>query len=183
MKNLSLLAAGLLISGASFAQTTTPAPVTASAPVTTSAAATPNPAVKPAMKDLRHDIRSYRKDKAVAANDVKKGNLTGTQTQLAAAKTEKADIKTDAATLKSDGVAHPIKRADKQIDRTDEKKLGTAVAGYKADKKAAVADIREGKLNAAGTEVADAKAEKIKIRHDAKIAHRDGIAHPFHHKG
>lgn len=180
MKNLSLLAVTLFISAAASAQTTVTSTTNVDASTTTTAT-TPNPAIKPEMKVLRTDMRAYRSDKAIAAADVKAGNLTGAQTEIAAAATEKADIKTDVTTLKADGVEHPLKRADKQIDRTDEKKLGTAVTAYNTDKVTATADIKSGKLTAAGTEVTDMKAARAAIRQDVKIAHRDGISHPFHH--
>ena len=59
MKKLSLLAAAIICSTVTFAQTTTPA--------------TP-PATAGQMKDLRHDIRDTRKDKANAAKDIKQGD-------------------------------------------------------------------------------------------------------------
>ena len=67
MKKLSLLAAALICSAVTFAQTATPPTPTPVSPV---------PAQ---MKDLRHDERDIRNDKATEAKDVKTGNITGAQ--------------------------------------------------------------------------------------------------------
>ena len=110
MKRLGLMTVAILFAAAAFAQTATNA-----------ATATTTPTEKAQMKDLRKDIRAYDNKKAEARKATKNGDLAAAKTDLAAAKADKQEIKADAKTLKSEGVTHPVKLADKEVKKIDEK--------------------------------------------------------------
>jgi len=171
MKKIGLLAFAVMFSAAAFAQTTT---------LATTTAATTTPTEKAQMKDLRKDVRAYDNKKAEAKAEIKKGNLTAAQTDLAVAKTDKADIKTDAKTLKSEGVAHPVKLATKEVKKADVKKVEVTKTDLKAAKATEQADVKAGNITGAQAAQAAAATDKKDLKKDIREAHRDGVKRHLH---
>lgn len=67
------------------------------------------------MKDLRHDIRSDRKERIIRKHDVKTGNTLGAKDATRDIKADNKDIASDRKELRSEGVKHPVRRAHREI--------------------------------------------------------------------
>lgn len=63
------------------------------------------------MKNLTHNIRNERKEKAVRRHDIKNGNTTGAVKTTKQIKSDKRHVRRDTRALKADGVKHPVHRA------------------------------------------------------------------------
>ena len=161
MKKLTLMAAALLLSAATFAQTT--APVIANADV------------KPQMKDLRKDVKAYHKDKAEVKADVNKGQIADAKADLAKVKMDKQDIKGDVKVLKSEGVKHPLIAATKEVKKADVKAVKAEVVVLKKDRADVKADVASGDLTDAKTARAAVKADRAELKKDIRAARRDGV--------
>jgi hypothetical protein len=165
MKTLGVMIAAGLLASAAFAQTTAPA-------------TSKTPEEKAQMKDMRHDIRAYNKEKGEAKHAINKGNLAAAKTDLAAAKTDKQDIKADAKVLKSEGVDHPVKLANKQVKKVDEKAVKTDLKDIHADKVAERKAVKAGDIATAKADKKEIKADKKDLKREIREARRDGIKHP-----
>lgn len=104
MKKLLFIAIALFFTGAVFSQTTNP-----------------NTDKKTDMKDMRKDVRDVRKDKRQRTTELKHGNLKAARKTTKDIRSNKRDMSKDRKDLRKDGVKHPIRRADKQIHKQNQK--------------------------------------------------------------
>lgn len=105
MKKQILTAAAVLFAVAAFAQ----------APRQTSAAAPRDK--RNDMKDMRHDIRDKRHDQRLRHYELKHHDYAEAKKETKDIRADNKDIHGDTKDLKRDGVKHPVKRADRQINR------------------------------------------------------------------
>ena len=73
------------------------------------------------MKDVRKDTRDIRHDKGIRHYEMKHGDKAEAKAETRDIKADKKDRAADAKNLKKDGIKHPVKRADKQIHRENER--------------------------------------------------------------
>lgn len=110
MKKVIFTLIAAMLTGATFAQTTTPQ------------ASTDATGKHKDMKDLRKDVRDVRHDKKLRNYELKHHDKAEAKAETKDIHQDKKDIGGDVKNLKQEGVKHPLKRADRQIHRQNVKR-------------------------------------------------------------
>ncbi len=82
---------------------------------------TPQTDKKQDMKELRKNTRDIRHDKRLRNYELKHGDKAEARAETKNIQADKKERKGDIKDLKNDGVKHPMARANRQIDRQNDR--------------------------------------------------------------